>query len=122
MKGFFISVSMILVFFVAHVQVSAQHEAKNRNNDSDPSAISEIQHITSGESNLFNREASEENGECSLESLFPKMQSFFQTGFPLNKYAELKRKSEISTYEIYAEWHISRREGADIIHPFDYFS
>lgn len=72
-------------------------------------------------SDIFNLPADWEDRQQTFRTLYPAIQKSPSAGRSVDDDAGSIRKSEISTYVFYAEYHIPRFEGADIIYPFNCF-
>ncbi|WP_346861750.1 hypothetical protein [uncultured Draconibacterium sp.] len=120
MKRFF-STMAVLLTFVFNVQASAHHETKDSADIVVNSYASTNHFINSGVWDLFNQATSQENEQSAFERLFPSSQKFFLGEFLKDANADLNQKKEIAIYIFYADCHISRLEGIDLIFPFNYF-
>lgn len=118
---FFFLLAVVILSFVFNALGSAQDKATDSNNTIIESYVSENRSMLCGATDIFNLSANKENAQRTIQRLYPTFQKYLNIGILSNENVELKKKNQLSYYFFYAECHISRLEGVDLIHPFDYF-
>jgi hypothetical protein len=120
MKWLFISVAFILVF------VYKGHAVPN--NETTPGNCIVIDKLVTASYfnnadvwNVLNEATNHQNHQLTFQNLFPTYPKFLSGGILKNRNAELKRTNGIRVYILYAECHILRLEGVDIIYPYNTF-
>lgn len=116
MKRFFLLITAVLLSVFTNIQGVVPSETTHSN-----IAVSYNDYIISGVSDIFHHVANNENVQPTLPQLFPTISKFRFAGFSVESETGINREREISKYIVYAECHILRFEGPDIIYPFNYF-
>lgn len=114
----FLYILLLIVFFGFNAQ---RIEAKETIQDNYiPNSASEYQYI-SCLSDFFNPIASNESWQYSSQSLFPTLSNFLVKTDLFNSKNGLIRGGSTNRCVVNSETQITRFEGVDIIHPFNYF-
>lgn len=121
MKHFLASFILAAVFSFGWAQEGQSLERTGQHQDAFTGCtVKDHLYLSSGP-DLFNDAEKRETGQGNSRHLYPSPQNFAFSHPCTEKYPELKRKSEISSYIYTAECHVLRFEGPGIIHPFNCF-
>lgn len=118
MKRVILSAVLLLSILVVYVPGLAEDKDEAHKNRTSEFSASDQACLLSGAWDIFNQDAGKENGQQTLQRLYPGFQKYPLFTHLCQEAAGASGRSEISRSIYFAECQISRFESTDIIYPY----